>query len=158
MKRAHHTAEEIATILNKEIEFSDLFVERRRPSQSFRMKKSDPDFITMEDEIVQHWDEADWRYSDEENFQDLKKRAEAALTFLKNLPHTHVLVVTHGFFLRAITGSILFKEGFSSRDMTGFILGFQTANTGITYVEYDEENSNKGWLLRTLNDFAHLPH
>ena len=158
MKRAHHTAEVIATTLKKEIEFSDLFVERRRPTESYTLKKDAETFLEMEKQIITRWHETDWHYSDEENFTDLKLRAEVALQFLKKLPQQHILVVTHGFFLRALVGSILFKERFSSREMTALILGFQTTNTGITYVEYDDENTNKGWLLRTLNDFTHLPH
>lgn len=158
MVRAKHTAEEIAATLKKDIEFSDLFVERLRPSESYGMDSESDAYKKIDHSIIKNWHQSGWRHSDEENFEDLRARAESCLSFLKELPHTHVLVVTHGLFLRALLGAVIFADEFSSRHMEQLIITLATANTGITLIDYDTKYPNRGWLLRTFNDYAHLPH
>lgn len=157
--RAKETAEIIAQKINKPIEWSELFVERKQPSELVGKSFDDPLKRTIFDLTRAHADDPGWKYSDEESFLDLKARAEAALALLTARKEEHVLVVTHGIFKRLLIGSMIFGEDFNSLQYKMFRSFFYTSNTGITVCDYlvpDEEHPEPRWKLITWNDHAHL--
>jgi probable phosphoglycerate mutase len=113
MKRAVETAEIIGQRIEKPFETSELFIERRRPKEQIGNAKNSPLALEAETAIIQNFTVPGFRYSDEENFDDLKKRAEAALEFLVQKSTNRVVVVTHGFFLRVLAAYAVFVSGFS---------------------------------------------
>jgi broad specificity phosphatase PhoE len=154
MVRARQTAECILSETKLPIEYSDLFVERRRSSKELGKPKDDLDALEAEKIIKENFAVPGFRYLDEENFDDLKQRAKEALLFIAQQPENEIIVVLHGFFLRVILAYALFGDGLSGEEMQRFIRGLEMQNTGITVFEYDE-NKNK-WLLWIWNDHAHL--
>jgi probable phosphoglycerate mutase len=157
MNRARETSALILEKVNKPIEYSDLFAERRRPSQVLGKPKDDPESLKAEDTIVRKFHLPGFRYSDEENFDDLKMRAGKALAHLSERPEKHILVVTHGFFMRIIMGYVLFGKKMTGEECTKFIEKFHMHNTGITVLGYDpKENKEFPWWLWVWNDHAHL--
>lgn len=97
--RAKSTAEAIQKVTNKPLDFSDLLIERKRPSIFEGKPKDIPEAVTADKEMKERFHETDWRYSDEENFSDLKKRALKFLEYVDTLPEENILLVTHGVFL-----------------------------------------------------------
>ena len=104
----------------------------------------------------QHLCEQDRRLADEENFNDLNKRAEAALTFLEKRPESHILVVGHGLFVRILIGRAVLGKDYTGRDCEHFIKTFRTTNTGITILQYQPEDAWGPWRVLAWNDHAHL--
>jgi broad specificity phosphatase PhoE len=152
MTRASQTAEAIGKELGKPVNHSELFREISRPSVVRGKTKEDPEVSKIMEEVKARFHDETWHYSDEENFHDLKARAERCLEYIKSLKEENVLVVTHGFILRMMTavmalGSKLTPEIYKKLDHF-----FITKNTGITLVE--EENGK--YFLLTWNDHAHL--
>ncbi len=100
---------ETAVIINtcfkkpKRIEYSDLLKERKNPSEIIGKSMSDPEVMSIVDHIDKSYHSDDFRYSDEENFLDLKFRAKETLAYLATRREKVVLVVTHGIFLRLIS-------------------------------------------------------
>lgn len=156
INRAKETAEIISEKISKPIEFSDLFIERRRPSEVYGKPKDDSIALKAEEEIGKNFSKDDWRFSDEENFNDLKSRALEALNYLAKRSEQNILVVTHGFFLRIIIACVVYEAELTGKECEGFIRTFHMENTGMTVLGYDETKENNSWWLWIWNDHAHL--
>lgn len=157
--RAKETTEIINKVLNKKIEFSDLFLERKRASFELGKAKDDPAVIEMNNLIRKNHGVSGWRYADEENFEDLKNRGLKALNFLENKKEENILVVTHGIFLRMLLACVVIGKEMTAKDYWRFAITFDTNNTGITVFEYgpvmQSKKENK-WTVLVWNDYAHL--
>jgi len=156
MNRAKETADIILKKISKPIEYSDIFIERRRPSVLSGKAKDDPISLQAEAEIDEKFHIPNFRFSDEENFDDLNCRAGDALDFLIKQKNDDILVITHGFFLRIIIAKIIFQNNLTGVECKRFIDVLETNNTGITIVEYDKTLANNPWGVRVWNDHAHL--
>lgn len=157
--RTKQTAEIIQRHINKPLEFCDLFRERKNPSEIIGLKTGDPTGDAITRQILDNYVTPGWRYSDEENFDDLKQRAGEAVRFLEERPEENILVVSHGLFLRVFLARVVFGEEMTPHEFIKTVWSHSTKNTGITFYEYDPDRiawESKGWLVRTWNDHAHL--
>lgn len=153
MERAKQTAGEILKKKEVPIEYSDLFVERRRSSSEVGKPKDDPEVLVIQNESIEKFG-TDFRHSDEEIFTDLKERANKALNYLRDKEEENIAVVSHGLFLRVIMAAVVHGEELTGRECWHFIRSFRHENTGITVLGYDEEKER--WWLWSWNDHAHL--
>lgn len=159
--RAKQTAQHIVDKIGKPLETSDLFVERRSPSEYVGRPYGDPKTADIDKILDANFGKPGWRHSDEENFDDMKVRAKKAVEFLEARPENEILVVTHGLFLRMLVGTILFNDEFTGREGFSLFKTFQTKNTGLTIFLYHPEAISEGvhkkvWRILTWNDHAHL--
>lgn len=157
--RTVHTGEIIAERVRVPLETCDLFRERKNPSEIIGLKVGDEKGDAITREILANYCTPGWRHSDEENFDDLKKRAGEAARFLENRPEENILVVSHGLFSRIFLARVIFGEEMTPHEFVKTVWSHWTKNTGITLYEYDPGRTgweNKGWLLKTWNDHAHL--
>jgi broad specificity phosphatase PhoE len=92
-----------------------------------------------------------WHYSDEENFDDLKKRGLEALDYLKNLDKENVLVVSHGNFLSLLAGLMIFGNDYNPETALKFRNFLRLSNTGVCIFTYENEK----WKLQCWNDTSH---
>lgn len=156
LKRTRETAEIIAKRINHSIEYSDLFIEWNRGSHRIGKRVDDLEIKKLEIDLITHFSEPNRRLADEENFNDLNRRAEAALTFLEKRSENHILVVGHGLFVRILMGRAIMGEDYTGHDCEHFIKAFRTENTGITVLLHRRENAWGPWQVMTWNDHAHL--
>ncbi len=156
LERAKQTAEIIVQKIQKPIEFSPLFRERRRPSEQLGKSWSDLEFSKIEKEVWDNFSKPSWRYSDEENLDDLKERAGQAIEFLEKRPEENILVVTHGLFMRILICLAIIGNDVNNEICHQFIAKFHTANTGLTILKYDPKSRKTPWWLWVWNDHAHL--
>ena len=155
--RSSETAEIIATVTGMEVEYSELFVERIKPT-CINGKPYDDEAANA---VWRNWDKSLYtsgvRVSDGENFDDLVRRADEALTFLGNRAERSLVVVTHGYFLRTILARVLLGEMISGEIFRRFQRRASMENTGLTVVRYqggfEEEPC---WRVWVYNDHAHL--
>jgi len=96
--RARETTEIINTHLNVPVIYSPLLVERRNPSEVVSKSRDDTDVKRIVDQIDLTYHEDDYRFSDEENFVDLQKRARKCLNLLARQGAREMCVVTHHVF------------------------------------------------------------
>lgn len=159
--RTRQTAAAIVSAIQKPIEYSELFIERKIPSELRGLHHDDP-AARKPLELMHGYEKPDFRYSDEENFEDLKARANAALSYLENRPEQHILVVGHGFFTRTLVARVLLGEGLTGSEFLHVIRALRTRNTGLTVLHYKEhagmghEGPESDWQILTWNDHAHL--
>jgi len=161
MQRALETSEIISNSIKIEAHSSDLFVERRRPKEQIGNPKSDKGSLEIEKIILENFGNENFRFSDEENFFDLKNRARKALEFLELRAEQNILVVTHGFFLRVLAAYVIFGEKLTSDECIRIIKTFPMENTGITVFSQGRDEKNEWtdwspWCIWTWNDHAHL--
>lgn len=152
MERAMETGKAIATRSGTPIEHHAIFSEFSRPSAFQGKSFKDPEVIATFPLFTEHIGDPAWHYSDEENFFDVKKRAEQALALLAARPEERIVVATHGTFLKVCTCLIIAGEAFTPDMFLRMRLSMKTRNTGITVAEHDGDD----WKLLAWNDYAHL--
>lgn len=152
MERARETAVIIGKHTGHEVIESELFQEVRRPSVIIGKDTDDAEVLEIRKERDEHVTDETWRYSDEENFKDLKERAGKALQYILDRPEKNILIVTHGEILRIIISAMAFGDSLTGEIARKFMYVFAASNTGITKIEY----SNFGWFILVWNDHAHL--
>ncbi|MEK7604298.1 MAG: histidine phosphatase family protein [Patescibacteria group bacterium] len=155
MTRAQETATIIAAKIGKEPLSSELFGERRRPSAQIGQPKHSPEALAIDKEIIRNFGVPGWRHSDEENFEDLRTRAQEALEFLAQRPEENIAVITHGFFMRIIMAVVVLGDELTGAECDAFTRAFHMENTGLTVLKYGSEKE-PGWWVWTWNDHAHL--
>lgn len=152
--RAKQTAGYIAEVTGKDIIESQLFRERKRPSIQENRSKNTPELQEIDKEIELNCENLDWKYSDEENFVDLRQRAKECFDFLENRIEDNIVVVTHKNFLHCLLWYCLFGYDVNVRESKIIVNNFVMSNTGIVWMQYDE--IEKFWKVVTWNDHAHL--
>jgi broad specificity phosphatase PhoE len=155
-ERTTETAAIINTFLHKPTEYSDLLKERRNPSEIVGKWADDPEARNIIDRIDKSFHAGNLRFSDEENYEDLKARAEALLDFLAARPEQNILCVTHYIFLTMVIAVMLYRENLRAEDYIKLSFFNQSNNAAITVCEYDaseKDSENKGWSLLAWNDY-----
>lgn len=157
VQRAKETAETVAHKTNKEIIFSDLFVERIKPTEIDGKPWTDE----AATKVWREWEETlitpGLKVSDGENYDDIITRADEALIYLEKRSESKVAVVTHGYFLRTIVLRVLLGENLNGPIMKRFQERVSIENTAITVLEYsDSFEQDFAWRLWTLNDHSHF--
>lgn len=155
LPRAKESAEIISEAMGKGLEYSELFVERRRPSVQAGKVRNDPESLEIDAQIIAHFGEPDWHHSDEENYHDLTARGRVALKYLIEHPKDEIVVLTHGYFMRVMLACALAGESLTPELCDHFLSSFRTANASISRLRYDPA-APRPWWLWTWNDHAHL--
>ena len=101
-ERAKKTAEIIGKYTNIPIELSDLLVEFIKPSVIIKKLKKDPKVKEIKKLLKDNFHVSGWKHSDEENFEDFKKRAVALLNYLLTRKEQNIVIATHGIFMRML--------------------------------------------------------
>jgi broad specificity phosphatase PhoE len=157
LRRAKETAGAIARATGREPEYSDLFVERIRPARINGKRYDDEEANAIWRNWEKNFYTAGLRAADGENFDDLIARADAALAFLKERAEQSLVVVTHGYFLRAIVARVLLGGLLSGDVLRRFQRMASVENTALTVLRYhDAFEEDACWRLWTHNDHAHL--
>lgn len=157
--RTVESADIITEELGLEYESNESFREMQYPRE-IQGKTRDGEAKAVMDQLLAHYEDPAFRYSDEETFEDFKARGLEALDFLSKRSEEHVLVVTHGTFIKLILGLSLVGEDLTAgqfRRLRGTLL---TQNGGITTLEYrpaEAEWENDGWRFWSYSDYGHLP-
>ncbi|MBF8250258.1 MAG: hypothetical protein HW400_859 [Candidatus Levybacteria bacterium] len=109
-ERTKETAEIIAKELRMSVEYSDLLVERKNPSEIIGHEAEEREVRQIIDRIDKSYHADDLRYSDEENFIDLKKRAKKLLTYIIGRKEKRIIMITHGNFLKMVVSCMLYGD------------------------------------------------
>ncbi len=156
-QRAKQTAETITKVTGKEAEYSELFVERIKPT--YVNGKSHED--QKASSLWRDWEKSLYtpgvRVEDGENFDDLLSRADKALAFLKDHKERSLVVVTHGYFLKTIVARVLLGDLLSGEAFKRFQRVASMENTGLTVLRFQSGfEEDPTWRLWIYNDHAHL--
>lgn len=154
-ERAKETATIISGKVHAPIIYTPLLIERRNATELIGKSTRDPEVIRIVDEMDLAYHEDDYRYSDEENFQDLKIRAQQCLWYLAKAGRTQNCVVTHHAFLKMLLSYMLYREDLH---LPGYVkLSFfnTSDNGGISVCEFHPWkifSKTRGWEILSYNE------
>lgn len=152
-KRTQQTAEIILDeIGTREVIYSDLPVEVRRPSEIAGKRIDLPESMEIRKLMDQNAHDANWRHSDEENFSDLKNRAAKFLEYLQGFKQEHIAVVSHSVFIKMVGLLIIVGDELTPTIFNRSYKGLKLATSGLTICSFE----NDLWSVDTWNDQAHL--
>jgi broad specificity phosphatase PhoE len=158
LTRAKETTEIINQQHNYKTEYSDLFIERQKPSSIIGKLRNDEMVLSIEKA---------WKYSlfttnqqveDGDCYDSLVKRAQDCLEFLENRPESIIGVMTHGFFLNTIVNKAILGETLTPEIYHRVQEQHWLDNTGITALQYHPEYPYTGWKIWIYNDHSHLEY
>ncbi len=153
--RAKETADIIRKQVKAPILYSALLVERRNPSEIIGKHRDDPEVIRIVDQMDLAYHDDDYRFSDEENFVDLKKRARKCLDLLARQGTRATIVVTHHVFLKMLVAFLLYRERLHAKDFVKLTFFNVSDNAGITIVEFHPWkllSPTRGWEVVSYNE------
>ncbi len=151
--RTRQTANEIHKLLKCPIEFDEKLKEQKGPAEVLGKSWEDAKVLEVWEKINKNHHNPNYHTSDEENNWDFIHRISTALESIAQKPQESIMIVTHGYVIRAITGLVLLGPEFTSRQFQYMKKASFAKNTGVTVCEYTTEH---GWVLDTYNDHAHL--
>ncbi len=157
--RTKETAAIINESMNRPIEYTPLLQERKNPSEIVGKDADSEEVKKIMDIIDRSFHEGALRYSDEENFEDLKNRAKAFLDMLAKRHENRILCVSHRIFLKMVFSYIEEGEKLNSQAFT--VLDFHTTvqNTAVTMCEYNPWRKLIGrnpWKILAVNDYGRI--
>lgn len=152
-QRTRETAEIIAQELGMDINYKDLLVERRNPSEIIGKKANSEEVRRIVDRIDNSFHEDNLRYSDEENFIDLKERAKKLLHFIKGVKEERIIMVTHGIFLKMVIACMLYGKNLTASQYNELSFFNPINNAGMTICLFIPHwFSRSEWKLLTWNN------
>jgi len=152
--RAKQTAKIISNELDLPIEYWEQLKELRRPSEIEGLSYTDPKAIEIKDTIKKKQIIPDWKYSDDESFDDLVARAKAVESHIfEHHKEQNVLCISHIQIMIMIVMQIVMQDKLTPEVFWQFYYHCRQKNTGITHLEYTD---TFGWNLVTWNDTTHL--
>ncbi len=134
--RAQETADIINKHLHVPVTASSLLGERKNPSGIIGKSVDDPAVVRVTDQIDRSYHDDGYRYADEENFTDLKKRAERCLALLERQSAGTTAVVTHHKFLKMLLAVMLLGDRLHASGFAKLSFFNPADNAGITVVDY----------------------
>lgn len=155
--RAKETAQIINVHLNVPIIYSALLGERRNPKEIIGKHTDDPEVARIIDQIDLSYHDDDYRFSDEENFTDLKKRAKKCLALLSRQGARNTCVVTHHKFLKMLLSYMLHRERLHAADFAKLSFFNTSDNAGISVCEFHPWklfSPTRGWEIVSYNEKA----
>ncbi|MBP6060638.1 MAG: histidine phosphatase family protein [Candidatus Pacebacteria bacterium] len=156
-ERTRETAGIIAGELKMPIEYCDLLVERRNPSEIIGHAGTEIEVKRIVDLIDKSFHDDNLRYSDEENFTDLKERAKKLLEYIKTRPEQRIMMITHGIFLKMVVSYMLVGDELTASKYNALSYLNPINNAGIsicsyTYKDHWFRKREEAWKLIIWND------
>lgn len=148
----HLRAVQTAKAIDDNVQISELFAEVRKPGEVIGKSKEDEEVKAILKKIGEmYYVDPNWHYSDEENFEDLKKRGFKALEFLESQNKENILVVSHGNFIALLVGLMMFGDDYPVKQSLKLKNFFRLSNTGVSICNFNEGR----WTLECWNDTSH---
>jgi probable phosphoglycerate mutase len=152
--RTKQSAEILAKELDLPVECWNLLKERRRPSEVEGLRFDDPKATEIYEITKKNQIKADWKYSDDESYNELLKRAkDVEQHLISHHQGQNVICVSHIGIIMIIVLQIILQDKLTPKVFWQFYYHSRHSNTGITLLEYSQKS---GWNLIAWNDTAHL--
>jgi len=158
-ERAKETATIINETLRKPIEYTNLLIERKNPSEIVGKNADSPEVKKIMDLIDRTFHDNSLRYSDEENFQDLKNRAIKLLNALAKRKEKRIMCISHRIFLKMVLSYIEEGEKLDSHRFAELDLLNSMNNAAITVCTYNPLDKLLGknpWKTLVFNDYGRM--
>jgi broad specificity phosphatase PhoE len=156
LTRARETTEIISQDRDYNIEYSDLLVERQKPSSIIGKLRSDELVLATEKAWKHSLFNSGEQVEDGDSYDTLITRADKALELLQSRPEQNIGVVTHQFFLNTLIIRAILGDSINPELYTRLQEQYWIENTGLTILQYSPEYPYTGWRVWVYNDYSHL--
>lgn len=154
LTRAKQTAEIINKKIKAPIEYWDNLSEMGQPSEIRGKSAEEKEVIMVKHIIEANSHKPNYHFSDEENFEDINRRAKNVLHHLENMHKNQtILCVSHSTYIKALVGKIIFGDSLTNKIFQEMRKHMWMQNTGITVCE---KHPKYGWQLNIWDDTIHL--
>jgi len=148
-ERAKETAEIISRSIGKPFEVWDILFEARSPKEIMGESFDDPDVRKIRKLIKDNYHKGNWKYSDEETFEELKSRGKEIIENFSNKPEKEtVLCVSHAGIIKMIVALMVFGDLLTPEIYWSFKYHMHSDHAGITVCKYTPHH---GWWVNTWN-------
>lgn len=154
-ERTIETSNIVAGVLGLEYSLNDLLVERRNPSEIIGRSYEDPVTVQIINFIDKSFHDPNARYSDEENFTDMRYRAIALKKYLEEKAIDNTLCISHGIFLKMFLSVVLVGDNLSISDYIKLSVYNTSDNAAISLITYNPLKKFLGqnpWKILAYND------
>jgi len=152
--RAKESAEIVSKNLGKPFEIWNELTETRNPSEIMGKPMDDAEVRKVRALIKENYHKGNWKYSDEETFEELRKRGKEAIeNLLKKDEEEPVLCISHAGIIKMILSLMIFPDSLTAPLYWNFKYHLASEYTGITTCKYSE---SRGWWVITWHDTTHL--
>lgn len=93
-------------------------------------------------------------FSYSEAFEDLKSRLRKAKEFFEQLPHKHVVAVSHSIFMKAFAAYLMLGEDMTEESLARINNLLLVGNASLSKLTYNTEKSK--WHIESWNDEIYL--
>lgn len=158
-ERTKETTAIINEKLHRPVEYLDILAERKNPSEIVGKNADSEEVKKIMDIIDRSFHDENFRYSDEENFSDLKGRAHKLLDFLAVRQEKRLLCVSHRIFLKMVFSYINQGEDIDANEFAVLDYNTKVENTAITITEYSWWRKVMGknpWSILAVNDYGRI--
>jgi broad specificity phosphatase PhoE len=154
-ERAVETATLIQQAIKRPLSIAPLLAERRNATEVLGKSTADPEVIRIMGLTAYGYHEDSYRFSDEENFEDLRARAKACLAYLERRRGKRLLLVTHHAFLQMLLSYMLYRDKLTSSAYTKLSYFNPADNAGVTICDYHPWHgrfkATRGWDVVAYN-------
>lgn len=154
-ERALETASLMNETLHVPITPTSLLAERKSPSEILGKSTTEPDVERVTGLTAYGYHADGYRYSDEENFEDLRTRAKHCLSFLASLRAHRSVVVTHHAFLQMLLSYLLYRDTLNADGYVKLAYFNPAENGAVTVCVYHPWHSpfspTRGWEIIAYN-------
>lgn len=152
-ERTKETAEIIGKELKMPIEFSDLLVERRNPTEAIGHSWKEEHVKQIFDRMDKSYRPDDLQISDEETFLELKARARKLLDYIRKRKENRIIMVTHSNFLKMIASYMVYGESLTATGFNNLSYFNPVNNASMAICSYTPHFFKKGeWKVIVWND------
>lgn len=154
-ERTIETSNIVSAIIGLNYELNDLLRERKNPSEIVGRKYEDQVTVQIINFIDKSFHDPNARYSDEENFMDLKIRAIQLRDYLEQNAIDGTLCVSHGIFLKMFLSVLLLGNELTISDYIKLSVYNSADNAAISLVSYNPIRKWLGknpWKILAYND------
>lgn len=152
-KRARETGLIINDTIKKPVVFTHLLSEIKQPTELEKKHKDNLDVRKLSQLLIDNFHNPSWRYSDEESYNEIKKRSLDFIEMIKPSRRQNILAISHNLIISAIVATLMFGAEVTSRELLRWMYFASMENAGISLCEYTDR---RGWRLMSWNDHAHF--
>ncbi len=152
-KRTKETVAPLLPHIDIVPEYTAIVRETKQPSSLVGTVNTSVAFQKYAQLVSENLHDPEWRFEDEETFYDVVERVKNFFAMMQD-KEGDVLVVTHGRFIIYIVMYTLTGGQLTYDVWEKCRYGFQTTNTGITQLWFNDEFQS--WRILTFNDQAHF--
>lgn len=158
LTRSKETVKIISSIADVTVCYSDLFIEKQKPSSIIGQVRQESAILAIEQQWTNSLFEPNIQIEDGDSYNSILARAEQAIEFLKSSSEQVLGVVTHQFFLNALIIKAILGDSLTPEIYKRLQEQYWLENTGIVILHYNPDYPYTGWKLITYNDTAHLDY